>query len=206
MIVIIGDVHGKWNEYSKILNKYPNEISIQIGDCGVGFPKSPELILPKNAFWFRGNHDNPDTAKNHPNHLGDFGSKIIDGIKIFWVAGSWSIDQQFRIPGWTWWEDEELSIRELETAMEQYLKVKPDVMLTHDTAGPFASKILSKYSIMGDGLVYPTRTGQALSAMFEAYQPKLWVCGHYHASVTEIIKGTKFICLNELESLELTNV
>jgi hypothetical protein len=52
-------------------------------------------------------------------------------------------------------------------------------------------------------MVYPTRTGQALSAMWNAYKPPMWICGHYHASVTEIIGPTTFRCLNELEPFEI---
>jgi predicted phosphodiesterase len=207
MIIIIGDTHGRWKDYKKILAQYPEKTSIQIGDMGAGFPGQPELLgLPENAFWFRGNHDSPQVAKAHPNYLGDFGGKVIDGMKVFWCGGAWSIDQKFRTPNYTWWEDEELSLEELEDARKAYLDFKPDVMLSHDTAIPFAERILAKHSITGDRRVYLNRTNLALTDMFRSFQPKVWICGHFHASVTEIIDGTKFICLDELEPYELKSV
>jgi len=36
-ILLIGDVHGKWEQYADLLKKYSPDRSIQIGDLGWGF-------------------------------------------------------------------------------------------------------------------------------------------------------------------------
>ena len=55
-MLIIGDVHGKINEYLQLIKNRKH--SIQLGDFGVGFVDIPEL--PINHRFIRGNHDNPE--------------------------------------------------------------------------------------------------------------------------------------------------
>jgi Icc-related predicted phosphoesterase len=42
-----------------------------------------------------------------------------------------------------------------------------------------------------------------LHMMFQEHQPKLWVFGHHHQSKDVQINGTRFVCLNELETMTL---
>ena len=206
IIKLIGDIHGKWQDLNKILRNHKQipGTTILMGDIGVGFPRATTLTLPTDTFFIRGNHDNPAVAKAHPQHLGDYGYKEIDGHRTFYVAGAWSIDQAFRTEDRTWWRDEELSIPELNAAHEQYVDTKPDIMLTHDGPNQATTPLLNRYAMFpGENPVIKTRTGQALTAMFEAYQPKVWIFGHWHATWRKEINGTLFICLNELEWLDV---
>ena len=212
-MIIMGDVHGKFPMLKNLSDKYKDEIVIQVGDLGVGFPGDRELKLRENTWWFRGNHDSPKVARAHPQYLGDYGYKEIEGEIVFWVAGAWSIDRVYRTEGVSWWADEELSIAELNKALDLYTEVKPTIMLTHDGPTQATQKILNKFNIskyMSDGYreesVTPTRTGQALSAMFEAHQPKLWVFGHWHDSWTTEIGKTTFRCVAELEAFDTRKV
>jgi Icc-related predicted phosphoesterase len=200
-VIVLGDVHGKWKEYYKLLDQFPDELSIQIGDMGVGFPGSPILNLKENQKWFRGNHDAPHISHAHPNHMGDYGGEIIENHRVFWVAGAWSIDWTMRQEGRTWWRDEELTYSELDKALEEYLEFKPEIMLSHDTPSSIGQMILDRHAMPGfkTPAIAPTRTGQALQAMFEAYQPKKWIFGHWHQTWTKLINGTEFQCLDELE-------
>jgi hypothetical protein len=203
-MLLIGDVHGKFKECKKIVTENPGKTIIQVGDFGVGFPGQSTLpTFPENFYFIRGNHDNPAVARAHPNYLGDYGVKIIDDRKVFYLSGAWSIDQRFRRSGLTWWYDEELSIKELEDAFELYINERPEIVLSHDCPTKVAAHILLRHSLYGNPEVYPTRTGQALSAMFSAYQPKYWNFGHYHADWEKTIEGTEFQCLNELSISEL---
>lgn len=64
----IGDVHGKFNKYIDILKNNNYNISIQVGDFGIGFADIEyPTELGSNNFFIRGNHDNPHVCKNHPN-------------------------------------------------------------------------------------------------------------------------------------------
>ena len=204
-LTIIGDVHGKFTEYSQLLRKLHAKdhalTTIQLGDLGIGFPKqTPKiLVFPEKSKFFRGNHDAPIAARNHPNYLGDYGSLNIDGHNIFYVGRAWSIDQAFRKAGVSWWPEEELTAEELTDAFNAYVEAKPDIMITHDGPSQATAYILNQYSVFdGEQGVISTRTGRALSDMFSAHQPKLWVFGHWHRDWIKNIRGTKFVCLNEL--------
>ena len=105
---IISYIHGKWSEYYKILDKLPkNCLSLQLGDFGYGFAGYPyPKVLPKNHYFFRGNHDNPQICRDHPNYAKDYG--MWNGVFI--VAGAHSIDKDQRTPQIDWWPDEQLSL------------------------------------------------------------------------------------------------
>lgn len=207
-IVFCGDCHGMLDRFRASMKKhrkqFSDDIFIQVGDLGLGFPKSQSPDLPKQCKFIRGNHDAPDVCRAHPNYLGDYGTAEIDGHRVFFLSGAWSIDRAMRIEGVSWWPEEELTIKELGEAFDLYLEYKPDVVITHDGPSHATTWILNRYMLSNNGVYleqspYPTRTGQALSAMFEAHQPKLWVFGHWHVSWIKKIKGTVFMCVNELE-------
>jgi Icc-related predicted phosphoesterase len=143
--------------------------------------------------------------------LGDFGTAEIDGRKIFYVSGAWSIDRAYRIEGVSWWPDEELSVVELNNAIDLYTQEKPEIMITHDGPSPATTWILNRFMLTSENgyreqSPAPTRTGHALSAMFEIHQPKIWIFGHWHYSWIKKIKGTVFVCLNELEMQRLDDI
>lgn len=200
-MIIISDVHGNYNKLNTILKKNPDKLHIQLGDLGIGFRNNQKLKYTDNFKFIRGNHDHPELSRNHPAYLRDFGKLSIEDKKVFFVSGAYSIDKNWRIPGVSWWEDEELSILELEKAIEEYIEFKPDVMLTHD--GPYQA---TKYLLNFFDQTIPSRTAQALDAMFEAYQPKIWIFGHWHQNFEKVINGTKFICLEELGTYELESL
>lgn len=207
-MILVGDVHGMLDRFRQMMKRlktdFPDETVVQVGDLGLGFPKSQSSDFPDQMKFIRGNHDAPAVCRAHRNYLGDYGAIEIDGHRIFYVSGAWSIDRAYRTEGVSWWPEEELTIAELNQAFEQYLEYKPDVMITHDGPSHATTWILNRFSLAGttpyrEQSPHPTRTGQALSAMFEAYQPKLWVFGHWHTTWIKKIKGTVFVCLNELE-------
>jgi predicted phosphodiesterase len=203
---LMGDVHGKWQEMQQIC-KYKKGTGILIGDIGVGFPRMPKLTLPDNVFMIAGNHDSPEVIRAHPNYLGNYGSREIDGHRTFFMGGAWSIDQAWRTEGQTWWRDEELSMPELYAAHDEYVDYKPEIMISHDGPSQATTYLLNELLIAsGSSQVQSpisTRTGQALSAMFDSYQPKIWIFGHWHLNWRKEINGTLFICLNELQTLDL---
>jgi len=207
-MILVGDVHGMLDRFRKELKRlkaqFPDETVVQVGDLGLGFPKSQSPDFPKQMKFIRGNHDAPAFCRAHPNYLGDYGTAEIDGHRVFYLSGAWSIDRAMRVEGISWWPEEELTIKELGEAFDLYLEYKPDVVITHDGPNQATQWILTRFNIGNYGSyreesVKPTRTGQALSAMFEAYQPKIWFFGHWHFSWMKNLNGTRFICLNEFD-------
>lgn len=189
-IRIIGDVHNRHLDYLRLTqNSIP---SIQIGDMGVGFPGVDFTNTPEHRF-FRGNHDNPKKCREHPNYMGDFGYQ--KDLDLFWVSGADSIDVAWRTEGVTWWPDEQLSYDDWIKVIDLYEQTKPSIVLSHDCP-----------QIITDVLYhYPghTITRNGLQSMFEIHKPELWIYGHHHRSSEIVVEGTKFICLNELEFIDI---
>lgn len=129
MTVFIGDVHGKYDRYKKILEASPP--TIQVGDMGVGFrrtqgPRTGEFYSNPphyamklcNARFIRGNHDNPGACKDHSQWIPDGWVEDLDGRKTMFCGGATSIDRAMRQEGYSWWPDEEMSHAELNCAVD----------------------------------------------------------------------------------------
>ncbi len=209
---LIGDVHGKFSRYKTIISERAD--SIQVGDMGIGFrrtqgPRMGEFtqnpphyaMLAGHHRFIRGNHDNPDSCRRHSQWIAD--GTVEDGVMF--IGGAMSIDKMYRIPGFSWWEGEELSIKELNDMVTVYLTEKPRVMITHDCPSEVGEVLASRGAgVGGYAKIEGSRTSQALQSMWSAHSPDLWVFGHWHLSFDHILhggreKGTRFVCLAELE-------
>lgn len=202
----IGDVHGKFPWYNQIIEECDN--SIQVGDLGMGFygysdsaegfDKAVKKYKGTHRF-IRGNHDNPNEVKLSKNWIVDGAvERTKAGKKIMFIGGAWSIDQAYRTPEIDWWHDEELSNKELERLVSVYEKEKPDVMVTHTLPISIPAGHMG-FRIFGSG----SKTEFHLQNMFVAHKPKLWVSGHWHMSFDKVVDGTRFVCLDELKTLEV---
>lgn len=207
-IVLIGDVHGKTDQYQKLLRqKYENVRTIQLGDMGVGFKGVGLHKLPDNHKWFRGNHDAPGKCRGYESYLGDYGYLPEDSL--FWLAGAFSIDRAWRTEGVSWWPDEELSPAELTKAIELYKSVKPRFVLSHEAPSTAAKRMLM--GLVGNSGYFSaklecsmSRTAEALQCMFDFHEPDEWVFGHYHIDKSFLLGHTTFTCVAELSTYELT--
>ena len=208
-MIFIGDVHGKYKQYKRIL-KESSAPTIQVGDMGVGFRRiqgwrAGEYIenpphawmLKGNHRFIRGNHDNPKVCRHHSQCIPD--GHVENGIMF--IGGAVSIDQAWRVKDYSWWEDEELSELELSDLIDKYVMIKPDVMVTHECPENVANAMITHLG--RTKFDWPSRTRRAFEMMFSAHSPKLWVFGHWHFSFDGIMNGTRFVCLNELEVRDL---
>lgn len=208
-ILLIGDVHGKWEQYADLLKEHSPERSIQVGDLAWGFAgqdtefmqrrvKTLETALSNSGGgdnrYIRGNHDNPGACKAHKFCIDDATYEPDTGI--FLMGGALSIDRAIRTEGYDWWADEELSHNDLYTAVDTYEATKPRVVITHECPEDVIGYMFPWYHTE-----FPSRTRQALGSMFAIHQPDLWVFGHWHTSHVASFSGTKFVCLKELETL-----
>jgi hypothetical protein len=212
IIRFIGDVHGKFGRYSQILKDSPHK-TIQVGDMGVGFRKYPhgtwsanppyDLMVEKGARFERGNHDNPDVCSRHTQYIAD---GTIEGNMMF-CGGAVSIDKPYRVEGYSWWPDEELSNEQLEPIIDAYIAAKPEIMVTHECTESVAERIAASLSMRGHPIKleekWKSRHRAAFQRMFEAHKPKLWVHGHWHVAREAVIDGTRFICLEELGTIDI---
>ena len=208
----IGDVHGKYRRYKRIIRSAP--ASIQVGDLGVGFyklqgPRVGEitgnpphyLMVRHNAEFIRGNHDNPHVCKNHSQCIPD--GHYRPETKTMFIGGMFSIDRAQRKKDWTWWEDEELSYKELKDMIERYQNLRPEVMVTHGCPASVAREVLRPRMTSMYSTYDASRTEMALEQMWQAHSPKLWIFGHHHTPFDHVLNGTRFICLAELEYIDI---
>lgn len=200
MITLIGDVHGKYEHYHRIIhdkNRCP--YSVQLGDFGFDYT-TLKNVDPKHHVFIGGNHDNYDKVESVPNYLGDYGHMInFNGIDFFYYRGAYSIDRQYRTIGIDWWENEQVNIDNFTKARELYRNIQPDIMITHDCPDFLAAIYLGP-----NGKIYENITGWALGELWRIHQPKVWIHGHWHFSKTTQYDNTKFISLAELETYTLT--
>lgn len=182
----IGDVHGLVPLYRATIENCPR--SIQVGDFGIGIDgvEFPKGLGPEHRF-IRGNHDNPELCATESHWIPD---GTVEGSTMV-VGGAWSFEHGSRTPGKNWWPNEELSGQELEVVIERYTDTKPRVMVTHDCPERLLQDIFHKEDVIG------TATGYAFDEMLRQHRPELWIFGHHHRSVDRTIEGTRFICLDE---------
>lgn len=206
---LVGDIHGKMYDYqSHSIGNFSGP-SIQVGDFGIGFagPYWHESVVdwqetnPQHRF-IRGNHDDPSRCKTMPGYIKD---GLIENDVMF-IGGAWSIDHAYRTEGVDWWADEELSIGELNRLYDIYTVVKPRVMITHDAPTEVTYEMFVQTGLAIGGMnarKIQTRTGQAFQAMFEAHQPDFHFFGHWHHSMAYQYGRTVFVCLGELDYIDV---
>jgi hypothetical protein len=217
----IGDVHGKFNEYVKVIEGI--EKSIQVGDMGVGFiyrSREPLLIdgvehhdyvvetghpagamAQGNHRFIRGNHDNPGFCRDPEKTRGMW---IEDGHvedNMMFIGGATSIDAAWRVEDVSWWRDEQLSYQELEALTDKYVRTKPEIMVTHECPDIIAEVMLAKYNRRK--FEEQSMTRMALQSMWEQHKPKMWIFGHWHMNEDFDVNGTRFMCLNELNFADI---
>ena len=196
---VIGDVHGKIFNYKDIIRRRPFP-SIQLGDMGFkkNYERLNKSVDPEQHRFIPGNHDEYPCLPRHALHR-PYDYMTLGGVSFFYVRGANSTDKQYRIRGVSWWEEEEITQRQADKALEVYLKRKPELMLTHDCPWSIIP-LLFKYR----GI--KSRTGQLLDAMLTKHKPKKWIFGHHHINKKKIIRDTEFICLGELQYIDIKGV
>ena len=199
-IRFIGDVHGNWKKYKKIINEC--DTSIQVGDFGVGFSghsNPPYDSMKKgNHRFIRGNHDNPSVCKKHPCWIAD--GEIIHN-NIFCIGGAKSIDAHLRTEGLNWWSDEELSYVQFLKLCDDYEKHKPSVIVSHEMPESLTYIVCSKCNLTKYDDKSVTR--QFLDNILEIHKPDLFIHGHWHVNHHTVYKGVEYIGLGELEHIDL---
>jgi len=191
---LIGDVHGHYGRYHRLLRKA--QATIQLGDFGFEYNTLSALDARQHRV-LGGNHDNYDDVGNWPHFLGNYGIHTVEGFgDVFFVRGGFSIDRDLRVEGVSWWANEELSMAECYKALGEYEKVKPAFVISHECPRSIVPHVTASLRII------PSRTNQLLEQMFALHHPHRWVFGHYHRSWSKLIDGTVFTCLDELECLD----
>ncbi|QJA43073.1 hypothetical protein [Phaeobacter phage MD18] len=208
----IGDIHGKVPPYLDLIADC--EESVQVGDFGMGFigtynrGRVDDMQRWGDHRFIRGNHDDPAICRESLGWIED-GTYDKDREMMF-IGGAWSIDHEYRKRTdsqngtVSWWPDEELAVSELAKIHANFVYHKPKIVITHDCPMRVSKELFfnGKYRMLGPH--QSTRTAEALQAMFMEHQPDLWIFGHWHHSERKKIDGTEFICLAELEHIDIS--
>lgn len=175
---------------------------------------------------FRGNHDDPsyfDGSVNLSNIrlLADYSVIEVDGKNILCVGGAISIDRnpnpdvsdyrgvrwKGRKEGTNYWTDEAFVYKDVDLT-------GIDIVATHsapDFCPPYTKYGMAKWIKHDPDLVdLCDKERGGLAKLYErlivANNISHWFYGHFHASHTEDVDGTKFVLLNILEFYELKDV
>jgi len=105
----LGDAHGQFGWWKKVISRDYCKSSIQLGDFGIGFLERedttrnyverngekrsyhPDGVDPEKHKFIRGNHDDPAICRESPHYLGDYG--FIEKLNLFYISGALSIDK-----------------------------------------------------------------------------------------------------------------
>jgi predicted phosphodiesterase len=196
MLTIIGDVHGKHQKYLELIKNH--EYTLQVGDFGFKYD-CLDALDPNKHHIIAGNHDNYDLVPNYPHFLGDFGTKIINGIKFFFVRGEWSIDHSSRLLGVSYWDQEELSYTQGMQCLAAYKQALPDIVVSHG-----APQYIYPFFLTNFGKIKPSRTSVLLQQMLDIHAPKRWIFGHHHNTKKDYFNDCEFQCLGELDHIVIS--
>ncbi len=218
---IIGDVHAQIDEadlftrdgqpYLAIIAGAPH--SVQLGDTGdrATYEQLVARVDAGRHRFFPGNHDHYDWLP--PHNLGDFGAVHWGGVDFFFVRGAWSSDREKlvqlgREQGKTiWFEQEELRDEQMRAALEEYLRIRPHIVLSHDAptrVARLAWNHARRLSPPSSRAVYsPSRATDFLEKLLEHHQPRLWLFAHYHHDWRHKEGTTLFGCVGELSYVDI---
>jgi hypothetical protein len=194
---LLGDLHGEALIHQKVMNH--NQHTMQIGDCGFDYTYMRHFD-PERHKILGGNHDNYPKLVKLPHYLGDYGT----WRGLFYVRGARSVDRHMRKLNVDLWLEEEVPYMVAHRAIEDYAKLRPRIVVTHEAPGDETlDNILLEHSMFPDMGIMSSSTRTMLSYMLESHRPELWVFGHWHVSLEVSISGTKFKCLDIGEQLDM---
>jgi hypothetical protein len=178
---------------------------VHLGDFGFLFPQeyvdAVDLALSQAGIelWFvDGNHESFDRLHKWP--IGVDGRRQLTpnlyhlprGFRWSWgartflaVGGACSVDRRWRIPGESWWPEEELTDDDVARACNGGVV---DVLVAHDCPTGVEIPYLRKSSHMWppDALVAADAHRWKLRRVVDAVQPRTIWHGHYHRRYTAV--------------------
>jgi predicted phosphodiesterase len=219
-LILIGDTHGNNVAINSACIDSSNSLIIHVGDYGLGFNdvyKEAETFNELNDLAYennndvviiRGNHDSKERFNFFRNRLSnvhlpeDYEIYQYNDKTIMFVGGAISIDRKGRTLGISYWDDEEVILRE-------DLCKPVDILITHTTptycfptqlapiVKEWAEEEEEKY---GTNLLKELKEErQKLDKIVSLCKPKYHYYGHMHDSWMEEICGCKHRLLDIYE-------
>ena len=217
-VLVIGDVHGKWDALFKKVDSF--DLSdctlICVGDLGVGFKdshaKEIRALQFANDFFvardiqflsIRGNHDNPaffngeiQTFSN-VRLVPDYHVETLNDKTFLFVGGAVSIDRGLRKEGVSYWKDEPFKL--------DHSKIQRcDVLITHSAPtwnGPIEKNGIMAHYCQKDETLWDECMEERKhhDILIQLAGPKRHYCGHFHMQSVVDYYGCVSTILDELE-------
>jgi len=199
MIYLISDIHGNVDKAEELLKACPEFIKniVFLGDIGFGFPEFDidrfycllnNQYQNKVFYLIQGNHDNADCFMNKSNVMAvttyDWHKIIdIDGVRVLMIPGAFSYDKNMRLPGVSWWDNEEMSYDALSNLIKNY-KIA-DIILSHD------APLTSYFYFFPETKISKTNAAldEILDGTVKSGKSVRWFHGHLHFGYVNQIRG-----------------
>lgn len=96
----------------------------------------------------------------------------INGKKVLTLGGAESTDKQYRVEGYSWWKDEEITIKDFKRTIDNLERenFKVDYFITHTGGGEVVRTL---------GFL-PTNSDKYVSFFLDTLRDTPHYCGHYH--------------------------
>lgn len=210
MFYLTGDTHGHFERIARFCEKMSttkNDVLIILGDAGINFHggwidscrKEYLSKLPITLLCIHGNHERrPQTIdsyqpkqwyggtvlaeEEYPSILFAIDGEVydFDGQKAIVIGGAYSIDWMFRVPGRSWWPDEQPSaeiIEKVEHSLDR-LGWRVNVVLSHTV--PLKHEPVEVFLPGVDQSKVDKATEKWLDTIEDRLKYDRWYCGHYH--------------------------
>ena len=216
---LCGDVHGKTDKLETFYSFLDGgDKLIQLGD--IGFSRAWQHVKrfssPLDFLCIAGNHDHRMAYETSEVHAGDYGfNEDFTSFPFFFIRGGISLDRHWRIneelagnPK-TWWSSEELNFSQMLQCLDLYKWAKPSIMFTHAAPTKIKNLILGENKEgdfprkFGFEVDWDENTGFLIDECIKIHKPDIHVFGHLHKSFNKVVDGCRYICLNEMETVEI---
>lgn len=203
LIGVAGDWHGDTWAARAALNAFAREnitTVVHVGDFGFGFGQSGAIFIRKvqdtlrrlgmTIFIAPGNHE--DYVRIHAKPVREDGwieytknilvaprgHRWTFGERSFvFLGGANSIDREWRTPGVSWWEEEQISLGDVFRTVDGG---HADIMVTHDCPLGVPLPLGNAMMWTEEGLQYATGSRVMLRQAVDGVKPELLLHGHYH--------------------------
>jgi Icc-related predicted phosphoesterase len=215
--IVVGDVHGRFNQLNHIIKTTKAEVVFVCGDFGI-WPDKPsideninyiESQIPNRdvkIYWTPGNHEWWDAIEESYGRNGKNPIEMREGSNIYYcpigsvlnfennnilfLGGADSYDKVYRTPKVSWWEQEKFSYLDADW-VDENVKEEIDIIISHTCPQHFFyHKDFHHIDKKGDSSTF------FLGEMLEKFKPKKWYFGHWHFFSEGEVLGCKWMCLN----------
>ncbi len=221
-VMIVGDIHGRWDKLNTLINKKKPDIVLSTGDFGwwpkmvvrgnYGYEKGWELegIKPQGSkvYWCDGNHEDHWNIEQFTPDNPIYPVKLYDGVfymprgtilelpdgrNVLFIGGGDSVDKDYRTLGIDWFPEEIPNYNEIDHALSHDKKI--DIVISHTCPEEWTPR---PTILTVDKDKDPTR--KMLSSILDKYRPELWYHGHWHVYKDGYTKGVKWVSLDHSSS------